>query len=773
MSTALDQLCDMGFPREKCSQALSVCKGDPQSAIEWLLVHGSEPTQQQTQDLGHYSGLFTQGSVPIPRGTAPYATVNPYTAASTVPQNLNGPTSVTQQMYSGQMNMVGGAPPTTYAQTMGMGRSANPYSLGPQNGGPPNLYAPGANSGTQNGGSPNPYALGANPGLQSGNRNPYAPQNGTPSYAPPTGNIANSSVHGPQSASNVSNNVNPYALKPQNASNPYALGAQNSSSSANPYALGAQNSSNSVNPYALGAQNSVNSTGSSMVSVNPYNPGPRDTSSSPYLVPLGSAEQSQSPPPSFSQSFVPLKPMTTSTPSASPSSSVLSLALSSAPLSVPSASSILSPAKKHSPSTSPDSRLLYQRPRSESKGSTGSTSDIPRRVSSASLVSSPASPTPVTKLDFLQLKIKKLQERQRQEDIQQSIQQKEREREKEQADLFSDYFSASFSPPPIQTPYKSSSQMKLTEEKGLLLPNLKGGLNFVSPIKKSEKDSEVPSPSVFDPKDISEVDSHFKQFITDNPMDCYEVLLGQCSIVLISNHPIGMQCSFLRTWADPYARVEQPSEQLIQHVADTIDDVYQKTRNIFLGYYTFLKDDNEMIDRAIYESILEIIYPSFFSLIKKSVKDRDADWQLFMERVGTKLSPKDLGLPQQFWLEKSPNPYSSSISLLSQITKRKSMHSKFECIVGAGTQIVSDINEYHAQYSNKQITVTADELLPLMAFVLIKANIPNIHAETKYLDMLSASQTGREAYMLATLSTAIDVAKNTRLGPGAASTTLL
>lgn len=57
--------------------------------------------------------------------------------------------------------------------------------------------------------------------------------------------------------------------------------------------------------------------------------------------------------------------------------------------------------------------------------------------------------------------------------------------------------------------------------------------------------------------------------------------------------------------------------------------------------------------------------------------------------------------------------------MLSQLPRRKSVYSKFECIVAAGKQIVADINEYHAK-SGKQVTVTADELLPLMAYVLIK-----------------------------------------------------
>lgn len=111
------------------------------------------------------------------------------------------------------------------------------------------------------------------------------------------------------------------------------------------------------------------------------------------------------------------------------------------------------------------------------------------------------------------------------------------------------------------------------------------------------------SKSIFDPKEIAEVDNQFKEFISNNPYDCYQVLLGQCSIVLISNHPVGKcvetlfhveltcyrQCTFLRTWADPYARVEHPSESLLQTVADSIGDLYEQTRSVFLGYYTFLR----------------------------------------------------------------------------------------------------------------------------------------------------------------------------------------
>jgi hypothetical protein len=38
----------------------------------------------------------------------------------------------------------------------------------------------------------------------------------------------------------------------------------------------------------------------------------------------------------------------------------------------------------------------------------------------------------------------------------------------------------------------------------------------------------------------------------------------------------------------------------------------------------------------------------------------------------------------------------------------------------------------------------------------------NIYAETMYMDLLCPSPTGRDAYMLATLVTAIDVALNVK-----------
>ncbi len=50
-----------------------------------------------------------------------------------------------------------------------------------------------------------------------------------------------------------------------------------------------------------------------------------------------------------------------------------------------------------------------------------------------------------------------------------------------------------------------------------------------------------------------------------------------------------------------------------------------------------------------------------------------------------------------------------------------------------------------------------------MAYVLIKAKIPNIWAETMYMDLLGTSQTGREAYMLATLVTAVNVSLNIKI----------
>lgn len=133
------------------------------------------------------------------------------------------------------------------------------------------------------------------------------------------------------------------------------------------------------------------------------------------------------------------------------------------------------------------------------------------------------------RLDFIQLKIKKLQERQQQE--MQTFQHNHQIAEKP--------VETRSPPQESKLPYPHKHK-----QAGLLQPNVKG-LQFLShsppPGMQSPSASSADAArSIFNPKEIAEVDSHFKEFISNNPYDCYQVLLGHCSIVLVSNHPVGL-----------------------------------------------------------------------------------------------------------------------------------------------------------------------------------------------------------------------------------------
>eukprot|EP01107_Rhizomastix_libera_P010516 TRINITY_DN2719_c0_g1_i1.p1 TRINITY_DN2719_c0_g1~~TRINITY_DN2719_c0_g1_i1.p1 ORF type:complete len:733 (-),score=258.01 TRINITY_DN2719_c0_g1_i1:133-2094(-) len=87
-------------------------------------------------------------------------------------------------------------------------------------------------------------------------------------------------------------------------------------------------------------------------------------------------------------------------------------------------------------------------------------------------------------------------------------------------------------------------------------------------------------------------------------------------------------------------------------------------------------------------------------------------------------------------------PYLASILQLRELTNKKNAYSKSRVIVATAAAIISCINDYyHAHPEQKQPSdLGADDLQPLMTFIVIKANVPDLHAHIAFIRQFADPQ---------------------------------
>jgi len=126
------------------------------------------------------------------------------------------------------------------------------------------------------------------------------------------------------------------------------------------------------------------------------------------------------------------------------------------------------------------------------------------------------------------------------------------------------------------------------------------------------------------------------------------------------------------------------------------------------------------------------------------------------------LNLSQLNIQPQFWLEDNPSPYSSSIACLQQLPLLKTIDSKLKCLTTTASKICTDVSLYWETKSptiHREISVGGDELLPLMTYVLLKSNIPNVYSEVAFMELFIDQQKEieQEGNVLATYHSVISL----------------
>lgn len=161
---------------------------------------------------------------------------------------------------------------------------------------------------------------------------------------------------------------------------------------------------------------------------------------------------------------------------------------------------------------------------------------------------------------------------------------------------------------------------------------------------------------------------------------------------------------------------------------------------------------------AVTAAVETVLYSQTQSLYAATFAERDDELTKKLAKLVT-LSPAHLGIPQRFWLlsPDSPEPpYSAAIELLRSMPRLSTPAAQLRALVDTCAAIDNAVKQrareenWAAQGLDDR--VTADLLLPLLTFVVIRSRIPRIYSLSKYLeDFISESdEIHEQGYVLVT-----------------------
>jgi len=299
-----------------------------------------------------------------------------------------------------------------------------------------------------------------------------------------------------------------------------------------------------------------------------------------------------------------------------------------------------------------------------------------------------------------------------------------------------------------------------------------------SPVHMIQDKRDIPTQqgNHFTQEEITKIDDKFHRQMRAHPEDAETLIKGHLLMVLVlPNHPIPRTNNFMEwahTWSIPYSRIEHPSPQIISDLAVDIRSMIIKLAESSFNHYSIDRTAENI--SSVMDSVTQVIwnyaFDDFFSFVRKTYSYKDQILtQKFIFLSQTSLS--QFNIHRDFFLENLYTPYLPAITTLQQLPNQKSVDSKLKCISLTATRICSCVSQYWSappppqgggEYRDKMakdLSVGGDELLPLMAYVIIRANIPAVYSECAFMELFIDNQRAieQDGYVLATFQSALSL----------------
>ncbi|GFU27903.1 VPS9 domain-containing protein 1 [Trichonephila clavipes] len=241
----------------------------------------------------------------------------------------------------------------------------------------------------------------------------------------------------------------------------------------------------------------------------------------------------------------------------------------------------------------------------------------------------------------------------------------------------------------------------------------------------------------------------------------YQALLPECPLILeedelsVTENSEELLINSSKAGAVQISKIFLLSlKEFLENISLEITNTIENILEIFyLIYKSLLPDDSEEIcHRLIENHILDPIWPNIFILFR--ILNLPSEYKILETMIAHRNSdPKKFGFSSKEDI--GSEVYANSILLLQRLTNSNSMTEKLGCLVDVAKTICGNFSS--SQMSPNRRRLGADDLIPLLCYVIVKSGLPQLSSECLAIEQLFDMKYmfGEEGYALSSFLTAL------------------
>lgn len=182
----------------------------------------------------------------------------------------------------------------------------------------------------------------------------------------------------------------------------------------------------------------------------------------------------------------------------------------------------------------------------------------------------------------------------------------------------------------------------------------------------------------------------------------------------------------------------------------------------------------ELIRTTVREVIMAHLYSPLMSLFRSMNDTKDGEWADHCNKLKEVMTPNLIGLSTEFWdVVTAPGALADFFPICESFINADTVRMKYDYLnrMSTATQTIASNGlkriaaaagkpfDPSKHGDNLRFAVGADDFVPLFAYMLLQANIPDVHAQFAYLSVFTDENAmiGKYGYLLASLQTGMMV----------------
>jgi len=248
-----------------------------------------------------------------------------------------------------------------------------------------------------------------------------------------------------------------------------------------------------------------------------------------------------------------------------------------------------------------------------------------------------------------------------------------------------------------------------------------------------------------------------KQVLAQLPLKENDIMKCLYHMLSSQDHPYGMIISDFGRRMEKSHENGEDMEQVLAEARGTLDTFSQsiadtiKSEEISLNVAPF--DFSSICLDACYESICSREPPVILSFYHRKYAEKDKALYAKCEKLGTSITPAQANVQEKFCLQETEGgnnvPFFKAIFIFKKFTHKKTPHSKIQVLRDTVQSICHDTG----QSVDLAHPVTADDLMAILTYVVLKSKIRTLFSESEFIHDFLGKQhlSGMHGYLVTTL----------------------